>query len=72
MVYRGKLNACYIRVDRHVRPKQNKAALIWEGEPGEQRILTYWEVYREVNKLVNALKSLGVKKRATASLFTCR
>ncbi len=66
----GKLNACYNCVDRHVKgPNKNKAALIWEGEPGEQRILTYWEVYREVNKFANALKSLGVKKGDRVAIY---
>ena len=70
MVYWGKLNACYNCVDRHVKgPNKNKAALIWEGEPGEQRILTYWEVYREVNKFANALKSLGVKKGDRVAIY---
>lgn len=66
----GKLNACYNCVDRHVKgPNKNKAAFIWEGEPGEQRILTYWEVYREVNKFANALKSLGVKKGDRVAIY---
>ena len=66
----GKLNACYNCVDRHVKgPNKNKAALIWEGEPGDHRILTYWEVYREVNKFANALKSLGVKKGDRVAVY---
>lgn len=66
----GKLNACYNCVDRHVKgPNKNKAALIWEGEPGEQRILTYWEVYREVNKFAHSLKSLGVKKGDRVAVY---
>ena len=59
----GKLNACVNCVDRHVQNgMRNKAAIIWEGEPGEQRTLTYWDLYREVNKFGNVLRSLGVAK----------
>ncbi len=59
----GKLNACYNCVDRHVKTwRRNKAALIWEGEPGDERVLTYGDLYREVQKFANVLKSLGVQK----------
>lgn len=59
----GKLNACYNCVDRHARTwRRNKAALIWEGEPGEERVLTYGDLHREVQKFANVLKSLGIKK----------
>ncbi len=59
----GKLNACYNCVDRHVKTwRRNKAALIWEGEPGEERVLTYNDLYREVQKFANVLKALGVRK----------
>jgi acetyl-CoA synthetase len=45
----GQLNACVNCVDRHTRgPRRNKAAIIWEGEPGERRTLTYFDLYREV------------------------
>ncbi len=58
----GKLNACYNCVDRHVKSwRRNKAALIWEGEPGEERVLTYGDLHREVQKFANVLKSLGVR-----------
>ena len=43
------------------RPPQNKAAIIWEGEPGEQRTLTYQQLHREVCKFANVLKRLGVE-----------
>ncbi len=66
----GKLNACYNCVDRHVENGQrNKAALIWEGEPGDSRTLTYWDLYREVNKLANVLKSLGIKKGDRVAIY---
>jgi acetyl-CoA synthetase len=59
----GKLNACYNCVDRHVKTwRRNKAAIIWEGEPGEERVLTYGDLHREVQKFANGLKSLGVQK----------
>ncbi len=66
----GKLNASYNCLDRHIKaPLRNKAALIWEGEPGDQRTLTYWDLYREVNKLANAIKSLGVKKGDRVAIY---
>jgi acetyl-CoA synthetase len=60
----GKLNVSYNCIDRHLNsPLKNKAALIWEGDhPDESRVLTYYDLYREVNKAANVLKKLGVKK----------
>ena len=66
----GKLNACYNCVDRHVQGgRRNKAAIIWEGEGGERRTLTYWDLYRETSKLANGLKSLGVKKGDRVAIY---
>ncbi|MEQ1756874.1 MAG: acetate--CoA ligase [Vicinamibacterales bacterium] len=66
----GKLNASVNCVDRHVRgPRRNKAAIIWEGEPGERRTLTYFDLYREVSQFANALKSLGVKRGDRVALY---
>ena len=66
----GKLNACVNCVDRHVNNGlRNKAAIIWEGEPGEQRTLTYWDLYREVNKFGNVLRSLGVGKGDRVAIY---
>jgi acetyl-CoA synthetase len=66
----GKLNACYNCVDRHVeKGLGNKAALIWEGEPGDRRTLTYWDLLREVSKFANVLKNLGVKKGDRVALY---
>ncbi len=66
----GKLNASYNCLDRHITTaNRNKAAIIWEGEPGEERVLTYWDLYREVNKLANVLKSLGIKKGDTIAIY---
>ncbi len=57
----GKLNATVSLLDRHVRgPRRTKAALIWLGENGEERVYTYDALYRSVNRLANALKRLGV------------
>ena len=59
----GKLNVSANCLDRHVRtPRRNKAAFIWEGEPGDRRTLTYWDLYRQVGAFANALKALGVKR----------
>jgi len=66
----GRLNASVNCVDRHVRTtRRNKAALIWEGEPGDRRTLTYFDLYREVCTFANALKSLGVKKGDRVALY---
>ncbi|MDI6798897.1 MAG: acetate--CoA ligase [Candidatus Aenigmarchaeota archaeon] len=67
----GKLNACYNAVDRHITTwRRNKAAIIWEPEVGEKnRVLTYYDLYREVNKLSNALNSLGVKKGDVVGIY---
>jgi acetyl-CoA synthetase len=66
----GKLNACVNCVDRHVRTgRRNKAALIWEGEPGDRRTLTYWDLYRQVSAFANVLKSLGVKRGDRVALY---
>ena len=66
----GKLNVSYNCLDRHVRTaRKNKAAIIWEGEPGDERVLTYRDVWREVNKFANVLKKLGVKKGDRVALY---
>ena len=66
----GKLNAAYNCLDRHLSgPRRNKAALIWEGEPGDTRVLTYWDLYREVCKFANVLKGLGVKKGDVVAIY---
>jgi len=58
----GKLNLSYNCLDRHLdTPTANKAALIWEGEPGEERVLTYKQLHREVCRFANVLKRSGVK-----------
>jgi acetyl-CoA synthetase len=66
----GKLNASVNCLDRHVRTaRRNKAALIWEGEPGDRRTLTYWDLYREVCQFANVLKSLGVGKGDRVAIY---
>ncbi len=66
----GKLNVSVNCLDRHVAgPRKNKAALIWEGEPGDQRTLTYRELLREVSKFGNVLRSLGVGKGDRVTLY---
>jgi acetyl-CoA synthetase len=65
----GKLNVSYQCIDRHLKDKKNKAAIIWEGDNGEKRVITYLELYREVNKFANLLKTLGVKKGDRVVLY---
>ncbi len=66
----GKLNAAYNCLDRHLAgPRRNKAALVWEGEPGDTRTYTYWDLHREVGKFANVLKSLGVEKGDRVGIY---
>src|SRR5688572_16882460 len=66
----GTLNASVNCVDRHTRgPRRNKAAIIWEGEPGDRRTLTYFDLYRQVSQFANVLKDLGVKKGDRVALY---
>ncbi len=59
----GKINASENCLDRHLSgPRRNKAALIWEGEPGERRTLTFHQLHREVCVFANILKRNGAKK----------
>ena len=66
----GQLNASVNCLDRHVRTsRRNKAALIWEGEPGDRRTLTYRDLYRDVNKFANVLKGLGVQRGDRVAIY---
>jgi acetyl-CoA synthetase len=66
----GKLNVSDNCLDRHVEgPRRNKAAIIWEGEPGDTRVLTYRDLYREVNQFAAALKRHGVKKGDAVTIY---
>jgi len=58
----GKINACHNCVDRHVPTQGSKTAILWEGEPGDVRHISYAELRDEVSRVANALLSLGVKK----------
>jgi acetyl-CoA synthetase len=59
----GKLNVSENCLDRHLSgPRKTKAAIIWEGEPGEKRVLTYQQLHREVCRFANVLKRNGTKK----------
>jgi acetyl-CoA synthetase len=66
----GKLNVAYNCLDRHVTTaRRTKAALIWEGEPGDTRTLTYWDLYREVKRFAAALKRHGVRKGDRITIY---
>ncbi|UCG46003.1 MAG: acetate--CoA ligase [Candidatus Bathyarchaeota archaeon] len=65
----GKLNIAHNCIDKHVKSwRKNKIAFIWAGENGEERRYSYWDLYFEVNRFANALRSLGVKKGDTVAL----
>jgi acetyl-CoA synthetase len=66
----GQLNVSVNCLDRHVEgPRRNKAALIFEGEPGDQRTLTYWDLYRKVNQFALVLDRLGVQKGDRVAIY---
>jgi acetyl-CoA synthetase len=66
----GRTNLAYNCLDRHLTTAtRNKAALLWEGEPGEERTLTYAQLHREVCKFANVLKRLGVSKGDRVMLY---
>jgi acetyl-CoA synthetase len=65
----GKLNAAYNCLDRHLEARGDKVALLWEGEPGEVRRVTYRELHAEVSKFANVLKSLGVKSGDRVAIY---
>ena len=66
----GKINVSYNCVDRHLASaRRNKAAIIWEGEPGDWKVYTYRDLYREVCRFANGLKSLGVKKGDRVTIY---
>ncbi|MEK7380503.1 MAG: acetate--CoA ligase, partial [Gemmatimonadota bacterium] len=66
----GQLNVAENCLDRHLKgARRNKAAIIWEGEPGDRRVLTYWELHREVCRCANALKSLGVLRGDRVAIY---
>jgi acetyl-CoA synthetase len=66
----GTLNASVNCLDRHVRgPRRNKAALVFEGEPGDRRTLTYWDLFVAVNQFANVLASLGVRRGDRVAIY---
>jgi acetyl-CoA synthetase len=66
----GKINLSYNCLDRHVQTwRKNKAAIIWEGEPGEVRTYTYQQLLTEVSKFANVLKSLGIKSGDRVAIY---
>ncbi|MER3416957.1 MAG: hypothetical protein C4297_12195 [Gemmataceae bacterium] len=66
----GKLNAAYNCLDRHVLAgRGNKAALIWEGEPGDSRVLRYQDLHREVCRFAQVLRRLGVRSGDRVTIY---
>ena len=66
----GQLNVAANCLDRHLTgPRRNKAAILWEGEPGDKRVYTYWTLAREVGRCANALKRLGVRRGDRVAIY---
>ena len=66
----GKLNIAYNCLDRHLSTwRKNKAAIIWEGEPGEIKTITYLQLHQEVSRFANVLKSMGVKTGDRVAIY---
>ncbi len=66
----GKINACYNCVDRHLStPRRTKPALVWEGEPGDQRTITYEELHGLVSRFATVLKRLGYRAGDRAIIY---
>jgi acetyl-CoA synthetase len=66
----GKTNLSVNCLDRHLdTPTRHKAALVWEGEPGDRRVVTYGDLTREVNMFANAMKNLGVKRGDRVAIY---
>ncbi len=69
----AKTNIVYNALDRHIKTwRKNKLALIWEGEQGDRRSYSYYRLWQEVNKFANVLRSLGVKKGDTVTIYMGR
>ncbi len=66
----GKINASYNCIDRHLdTPRKNKVAILWEGEPGDQRLISYQELHRLVCRFANVLKARGLKAGDRAIIY---
>ncbi len=69
----AKTNIAHNALDRHVKTwRKNKIAMIWEGEPGDVRTFSYYRMWQEVNRFANILKSMGVKKGDTVTIYMGR
>jgi acetyl-CoA synthetase len=64
----GELNASSNCIDRHLQERKNQVALLWEGEGGEQRNITYRDLYRQVNQMAAALRDVGVEEDDVVTL----
>ncbi len=66
----GQLNVAANCIDRHLTgARRNKAAILWEGEPGDRRVYTYWELGQQVGRCANALKALGVQRGDRVAIY---
>ncbi len=66
----GKINIAHNCLDRHLATwRRNKAAILWEGEPGDRRTITYQELHREVCRFANVLKAQGIRKGDRVALY---
>ena len=65
----GKINASYNTLDIHQTTKSQKPAIFWEGENGDSKTYTYGDLFREVQKFANVLKSLGVEKGDRVTIY---
>jgi acetyl-CoA synthetase len=69
----GKTNIAMNALDRHIKTwRKNKQALIWEGEDGDKRTLSYWRLWQETNKFANVLRGMGVKKGDRVTIYMGR
>jgi acetyl-CoA synthetase len=69
----GKTNIVHNALDRHAQSwRKNKLAFIWEAEDGEQRVYSYFKLWKEVNRFANVLKSMGVRKGDTVTIYMGR
>ena len=65
----GKINASYNALDVHQRDSASKPAILWEGENGDSKVLSYQDMWEEVQKFSNVLKSLGLKKGDRITIY---
>jgi acetyl-CoA synthetase len=69
----GKINIAHNALDRHTKTwRRNKLAIIWEGENGDKRTMSYWRLWQEVNKFANVLKSMGVRRGDRVTIYMGR